>query len=113
LIAKALESAGVMSTSSTSFDISENVRFQSSAKGPVVVSLGRVPTFFYIRAAWSVIRGNRAPTLKMLVGNSTYPGALDNFKTPFECLCFRFRVFCRHQQLDRDLSTLQRLEKLG
>lgn len=46
LIAKAAESAGVMSISSTSFEISPNARFQSSAKGPVVVSFGRVPTFF-------------------------------------------------------------------
>jgi hypothetical protein len=112
LIAKALESAGVMSTSSTSFEISENVRFQSSAKGPVVVSLGRVPTFFYIRVAWSVIRG-KPPNLKMQACNSTYSGALDNFDTLFECLCFGFRILCRHQKLDWDLPSLQRLEKLG
>jgi hypothetical protein len=47
LIAKAAERAGVMSTSSTSFEMSPNARFQSSANGPDVVSLGRVPTFFY------------------------------------------------------------------
>ena len=46
LIAKAAESAGAMSTSSTSFDISANVRFHSSAKGPEAVFLGKVPTLF-------------------------------------------------------------------
>ena len=42
------DNAGAISTSSTSFDKSEKVRFQSSANGPVVESLGRTPTFFYI-----------------------------------------------------------------
>jgi ABC-type transporter Mla MlaB component len=49
----------------------------------------------------------------MWASGSTYSGALDNFETLFECLCFRFRVLGRHQKLDWDLSTLQRLEKLG
>jgi hypothetical protein len=46
LIAKAAESAGAMSTSSTSFDISANARFHSSAKGPEAGFLGKVPTLF-------------------------------------------------------------------
>jgi hypothetical protein len=43
-----------MSTSSTSLDMSPNTLFHSSANGPEDVSLGKVPTFFYIQVRINV-----------------------------------------------------------
>lgn len=48
--AKAADSAGEISTSSISPDNVAKVRFQSSAKGPAVVSFGKTPTLFFICA---------------------------------------------------------------
>ena len=50
----AAERAVVMSTSSTSFEISLNAFLHSSAKGPKDVSFEMTPTFFYTYVSISV-----------------------------------------------------------
>ena len=102
LTAKAAEeSATDMSTSSTSFEMSPKAFFHSSAKGPVDVSLGIVPTFFC--AAVSRLA-------RPLKTRGTYAGAFDNIKTFLEMLSILFHVLATDQNLDRDLAPLQRLE---
>lgn len=102
LTAKAAEeSATDMSTSSTSFEMSPKAFFHSSAKGPVDVSLGIVPTFFC--AAVSRLA-------RPLKNRGTYAGAFDNIKTFLEMLSILFRVLATNQNLNGDLAPLQRLE---
>ena len=79
----AAESAADMSTSSTSFDMSPKAFFHSSAKGPIEVSLGIVPTFFY------AIVSRRAP---LLVSRMTYSGAFDNIEAFLKMLSILLRV---------------------
>lgn len=57
----AAESAGVISTSSTSLDISSKAFFHSSIKGPTEVSFAIVPTFFCNKISqkqWGPTLGN-------------------------------------------------------
>ena len=101
LTAKAAEeSATDMSTSSTSFEMSPKAFFHSSAKGPVDVSLGIIPTFFC-----AAVRLARP-----LKNRGTYAGAFDNIKTFLEMLSILFRVLATNQNLNGDLAPLQRLE---
>ena len=96
------ESAGVISTSSISVDISPKARFQSSAKGPLVESLGSTPTFFYFNQSLFllsfIINGHKC---------NSYPGILDGVQAFVKCLFLLLWVFSGHQNFHRDLATFQ------
>lgn len=83
------ESAGVISTSSISVDISPKARFQSSAKGPLVESLGSTPTFFYFNQFMfrSSLNGHKC---------NSYPGILNGVQAFVKCLFFLLRIFSGH-----------------
>jgi hypothetical protein len=106
LMAKADESAGVISTSSKSFWTSLKAFLHSSAKGPVVVSFGRVPIFFC-----HVVLAKKKNIFQL--EQMTYSCFFDDTETLFECLCLCLGFLSGHQNLDWDLATLQRLQKLG
>ena len=107
LIENAVESAGVISTSSMSLEISAKARFQSSAKGPDVVSFGRVPTFFCHQRLSKLLT-----SIEYAHSRMTYSGTFNNLQAFIKCLRLGLRVLCRHQKFHRDLPTLQRLKKL-
>ena len=104
LTAKAAEeSATDISTSSTSFEISPKAFFHSSAKGPVEVPLGMVPTFFCAAVS-------RLARLRRAYG--TCAGPFDKIKAFLKMLSILFRVLTTDQNLDWNLASLQRLKML-
>lgn len=91
-----------MSTSSTSLDMLANAFFQSSTKGPVDISLGMTPTFFY----WFV----DVSCLIMRSQNLTYACCLDLASDIGEKLLVLLRIFTPKQNVDRELATFQRVQ---